>query len=325
MAINFVAAYAVHITIKKQLKHMNRINYIFAFIILTGFSLQSKAQQDPHFTQYFDNPLFVNPAYAGSTGMLSATSIHREQWVGFEGRPSSTTLSLHSPLSYESVGLGITAVRDVIGPVSQTMFYGDFSYSLKLTKKSKLAFGLKAGFNLINTETSSLNTTQIGDVNLMNNMRNRINPNFGFGMYYHSPTFFAGISTPRLIEQSIDGTTSNKEKRHYFAIVGAVIPVSKDWKIRPTSQIKATIGAPISIDLSLAGIYRDKLWFGSMYRLNAAFGVFTQFQITHQFRLGLASDFSTTKIRNFNVGTFEILLSYDFRFKKQGIRSPRYF
>ncbi|MEY4216802.1 MAG: hypothetical protein RLZZ68_1258, partial [Bacteroidota bacterium] len=41
------------------------------------------AQQDPQFTQYFDNFLHVNPAYAGSSGMLSANAIHRQQWVGF--------------------------------------------------------------------------------------------------------------------------------------------------------------------------------------------------------------------------------------------------
>jgi type IX secretion system PorP/SprF family membrane protein len=304
---------------------MKKIKRQLTVLIVMILSLQLNAQQDPQFTQYFDNALFVNPAYAGSTGMLTATSIHREQWVGFEGRPSSTTFSIHSPLSYESVGLGLTAVRDVIGPLNQTMFYGDFSYSLKLNEKSKLAFGLKAGLNLINAETSTLNTTQQGDANLMNNLKNKVNPNFGFGMYYHSPRFFAGISTPKLIEQSIDGTSSNKEKRHYFAIVGAVFPVSSEWKIRPTSQVKATVGAPISIDLSVAGIYTDRIWLGTMYRVNAAFGVFAQYQINPQFRLGVASDFSTAKIRKYNYGTFEVLLSYDFRYNRQGIRSPRYF
>lgn len=304
---------------------MKAIRIKLAITFGMALSFQLNAQQDPQFTQYFDNALFVNPAYAGSTRMLTATTIHREQWVGFDGRPSSTTISLHSPLTYESVGLGITAVRDVIGPLSQTMFYGDFSYSLKLTDKSKLSFGLKAGLNVISSQTSLLQTTQSNDINLLTNVRSRINPNFGFGVYYHTPKFFAGLSTPKLIEQSLDGTDKNKEKRHYFGIVGAVIPVSSSWKIRPTSQVKATIGAPISIDLSVAGIYQDKVWFGSMYRLNAALGVFAQYQISPSFRIGLASDFSTTQIRKYNYGTYEFLLSYDFSFNKQGIRSPRYF
>jgi type IX secretion system PorP/SprF family membrane protein len=300
-----------------------KIKSAIAFGMLLSF--QASAQQDPQFTQYFDNALFVNPAYAGSTGMITATTIHREQWVGFEGRPSSTTISLHSPLTYESVGLGITAVRDVIGPLSQTMFYGDFSYSLKLTEKSKLSFGLKAGLNVISSETSLLQTTQSNDLSLFNNVRSRINPNVGFGIYYHTPKFFAGLSTPKMIEQSLDGTKSNKEKRHYFGIIGAVFPVNSKWKIRPTSQVKATIGAPISIDLSVSGIYQDKIWFGTMYRLNAAFGLFAQYQISPSFRIGLASDFSITQIRKYNYGTYEFLLSYDFKFNKEGIRSPRYF
>ncbi len=304
---------------------MRKLVKISFFVVFSCLSHSINAQQDPQFTQYFDNALFVNPAYAGSTGMLTATTIHREQWVGFDGRPSSTTLSLHSPLSYESVGLGLTAVRDQIGPLNQTMFYGDFSYSFKLSKKSKLAFGLKGGLNIISANTSELQTTQSDDPNLLQNIQNKINPNFGTGIYYHNPSFFIGAATPKIIEQSIDGSETNKERRHYFVIAGGIIKINEYWKIRPTSQLKLTVSAPISIDLSLTAIYRDKFYIGSMYRLNAAFGSYAQYQFNKQFRIGLATDFSTTAIRNYNYGTFEILVSYDFAFNRNGIRSPRYF
>jgi len=307
---------------KVKMKNIVKISF---FVVVASFSHSVSAQQDPQFTQYFDNALFVNPAYAGSTGMLTATSIHREQWVGFDGRPSSTTLSLHSPLSYESVGLGLTAVRDAIGPLNQTMFYGDFSYSLKLTKKSKLAFGLKAGLNVISAKTNELQTTQSGDPNLLQNIQNKINPNFGSGIYYHTPSFFLGAATPKIIEQSIDGTETNKERRHYFIIAGGIIKANQDWKIRPTGQLKLTSSAPLSIDLSLTAIYKDQIFFGSMYRLNAAYGAFAQYQLNKQFRVGLASDFSATAIRNYNYGTYEVLVSYDFAYNRKGIRSPRYF
>jgi type IX secretion system PorP/SprF family membrane protein len=303
---------------------MKNIKY-FIFVFVMSTPLFVLTQQDPQFTQYFDNALFVNPAYAGSTGMLTATSIHREQWVGFEGRPSSTTLSLHTPLSYESVGLGFTAVRDVIGPINQTMIYGDFSYSLKLSKKSKLAFGIKAGLNILSARTNDLQTTQSQDPSLFQNIQNRINPNFGAGIYYHTPSFFIGAATPKIIEQSIDGSLSNKEKRHYFVIAGGLLKMNELWKIRPTGQLKMTASAPISVDFSLTSIYRDQVFFGVMYRLNAAFGGFIQYQINKQFRVGLASDFSTSAIRNYNYGTYEVLLSYDFAFNRSGIRSPRYF
>lgn len=302
------------------------IKYI-GIVVLTIIVSPLFGQQDPHFTQYFDNTLFVNPAYAGSRGMLNMTAMHREQWVGFEGSPRSTTFSIHSPLRYESVGMGMTVVNDQVGPIKQTMFYGDFSYTLKFKKSDrKLSFGLKGGVNLINVETASLKTTESDDPKLLQNVRNSMNPNFGIGIYYHTPKFFVGASTPKILENSYDGTSkSNLEKRHYYGIVGGVFRLATDWKIRPTAQIKLTSGAPMSIDVSAAGIYQDKLWFGLMYRLDAAVGVFVQYQIVDQFKIGIASDFGTQAIRNYNYGTFELMLSYDFNFRKDGIKSPRYF
>lgn len=294
-------------------------------LVSIGFANALQAQQDPHFTQFFENTLFVNPAYAGSKDVLNVTGLHREQWVGFAGRPVSSTLSVHSPLSYRSVGLGLTMVNDHNGPVDQTMFYGDFSYSLKFKNNSKLAFGIKGGLNLVNVGSASLEATDQNDVNLLRDVRNNVNPNFGFGIYYHTPVWFAGVSTPKLLEQSYDGSEANVEKRHYFTNVGGVITVNNAWKIRPMSQAKFTVGAPLSLDVSVAGIYKDRFYIGGLYRLDAAFGAFVQYQLTSQFKLGFATDFGTQEIRNYNYGTFEVMASYDFIFKKTGVRSPRYF
>uniref|UniRef100_UPI00404A7A54 type IX secretion system membrane protein PorP/SprF n=1 Tax=Flavobacterium sp. TaxID=239 RepID=UPI00404A7A54 len=86
----------------------NKIIYI---ILASASIFSAQAQQEAHFTQFADNQLFVNPAYAGSNEILNATVLHRQQWVGFTGAPQTSTFSMHSPLSYESVGLGITMVR----------------------------------------------------------------------------------------------------------------------------------------------------------------------------------------------------------------------
>ncbi len=287
--------------------------------------LQLNAQQDPHFAQFFDNMLFVNPAYAGSRDVLNVTGIHREQWVGFAGRPSSTTLSLHSPLSYRSIGLGITVVDDKVGPFKQNMFYGDFSYSIKFKNKSKLAFGLKGGLNLINIGTGNLNVNDNTDQAFSQSVSNLVNPNFGFGVYYHSSKFFIGASTPKLLEKSYDGTVTNLEKRHYFFNVGGVIPVNRILKLRPIVQTKLTVGAPVSIDASCAAIVREKLYLGAIYRLDAAFGAYVQYQIAPSFRFGFATEFGTQEIRQYNSGTFEVMASYELVFRKDGVRSPRFF
>ena len=153
-----------------------------------------------------------------------------------------------------------------------------------------------------------------------------MNPNFGVGIYYHTPGFFIGISTPKFLEKSYDELSkTNLERRHYFGTIGGVIGLSNKWKLRPTSLVKITEGAPLSLDLTLAAIYNERVWFGANYRLLAAFGAFVQFQLSPQFKVGVASDFGTQKLRNYNHGSFELMVSYDFTFKKEGIRSPRYF
>lgn len=307
------------------MKIVKRIILCLTLVLVAGTS--ANAQQDPQFTQYFDNMLFMNPAYAGSRGMLNMTAIHREQWVGFDGRPRSTAFSIHSPLAYESLGLGLTAVNDRVGPMNQTMIYADVAYSLRFKNhKGKLAFGVKAGFNLINIARDGLTTDVENDPKLLENVRNNFNPNIGFGIYYHTPAFFIGVSSPKLVEQSYDKVNvTSLEKRHYFGTVGGVIPLAERWKLRPSALVKITEGAPLSTDFTLAAIFNEKVWFGANYRLNADIGAFVQFLVSPQFKIGIAGDYGLQKLQNHNWGSYELLLSYDFTFKRKGIISPRYF
>lgn len=304
---------------------MKRIKALLIIVIaLSGF--ETIAQQEAHFTQYMDNTLFVNPAYAGSNGALNATAIHREQWVGISGRPRSTTFSLHTPLKYESIGVGMTIVNDVIGPIQQTQFYADFSYTLKFANSpGKLSFGVKGGVNMLNSRTDQLGTTDPNDPEFITNIQNQINPNFGGGVYYHAPAWFVGLSTPRILEADYGGSVTAKERRHYYVIGGAVFDIARQWKLRPTTSVKITDGAPISVDLSAAGIYNEKLWLGLTHRFGDSFGAFVQYQLTPQFKAGIAYDQTITKLASYNVGSYEVLLSYDFYWKDKGVKSPRYF
>ncbi|MEY2794037.1 MAG: hypothetical protein RJA76_2029 [Bacteroidota bacterium] len=297
-------------------------------LILASFAVSVSvlnAQQEAHFAQFVDNQLFVNPAYAGSTGGLNATLLHRDQWVGFDGSPRTSTFAIHTPLSYESVGVGLSFVNDRVGPMNQSMIYGDFSYSLRFNNKSRLSFGLKAGLNMISLNTSELNTTSGNDAAFNTDLRNQMNPNIGFGIYYRFSNWFIGASSPKLFQRSYDGLSLNLEKRHYFANAGFVTALNDSWKLRPVVQVKFTEGAPMSFDGSIAGIYREILFIGANYRLGAATGMYCQYQATPSLRVGAATEFGLTELRKYNYGTFELMLSYDFARKVSGIKSPRYF
>ena len=179
---------------------------------------------------------------------------------------------------------------------------------------------------MLNSRTDQLTVTDPNDPQFVNNIQNKINPNFGGGIYYHTPSWFVGVSTPRILEASYDGASSTAiERRHYYAIGGAVFDLNRIWKLRPTTSIKITDGAPLSVDLSAAAIYNERLWLGLTHRFGDSFGAFVQYQISPQFKAGIAYDQTMTELASYNVGTYEILLSYDFYWKDKGVKSPRYF
>jgi type IX secretion system PorP/SprF family membrane protein len=142
-------------SIKKN--NMKKVIFLFALIVVAGVA-KLRAQQDPQFSHYMYNTVSVNPAYAGSRGVLNITGLHRSQWIGLDGAPTSQTLSLNTPLRNKKMGIGFSVVNDRIGPLNQTFIYADYSYAVRLTEKLKLSFGLKAGVNWFQPKIAGLAT-----------------------------------------------------------------------------------------------------------------------------------------------------------------------
>jgi type IX secretion system PorP/SprF family membrane protein len=301
------------------------INFsITSILILIAFL--SIGQQSPQFIQYFDNLQQVNAAYAGTRDVMGVTAIHREQWVGFAGRPRTSSLVFQTPLAYESVALGMSIMNDIAGPVNDLSIAGDFAYSVRMQGNRKLIFGLKAEANVLNVKSSSLLTTTEGDPALMQMVNNRVTGNVGLGVIYKDNDWIAGFSMPRLLQnkyRALSPTTI--QRRHYYFLGGKVFDLAYNWKLRSMAQLRMTFGAPVSFDVSTTGIYRDKVFIGLMYRLDAAFGAFLQFQATNELRVGFGTEIGTQAIRGYNFGTFELMASYDFPNIKNIKRSPRYF
>ncbi len=293
-----------------------------------------RAQQDAMFTHYMYNTLAVNPAYAGTSEALTVTALHRSQWVSFPGAPKTQTITMHTPLRNNTMGLGLAVVNDKIGPMNTTGAYADYSYILKLNERSSLSFGLSAGVNYMQAGLSTLNLDQKNDQSFQQNINSNLLPNFGFGTYYRTKRFYAGISTPKLLENnfktnSISGTTKlATEKRHYFFIAGGVMKLSEEVEFRPTSFLKITYGAPIEADVTGSFILNKRLLVGAMYRSGDALGFLAGYFINNQFHIGYSFDWSYGNNRTFryNQGSHEIMLTYDFIYNdKEKVRSPRYF
>ncbi|MCB0769656.1 MAG: type IX secretion system membrane protein PorP/SprF [Flavobacteriales bacterium] len=286
------------------------------------------AQQDPLYSQYMFNTLAFNPAYAGSADVFTMMALSRHQWVGLDGAPATQTILAHSPLKAESLALGFTAINDKIGPSHQTSVYGDLAYRIRTGADTRLSFGLKGGINMYQADLASLSTVEVDPANV--SISGQLMPNFGFGLYWHSPIYYVGLSAPKLLENEMDAVNGNvivstSEERHYFLMGGYVTELSRDIKFKPAFLLRLVAGAPLSLDLNANFLLRERIWFGAMYRWGNAFGLMGQYQVNDQLRVGYAFDLTTTKLGAYNAGTHEIMLSYDLRFLKGKTISPRYF
>ncbi len=301
----------------------------FLAVIILIAARPASAQQDPMYNQYMFNTLAFNPGYAGSAKIFNVMALSRHQWVGFSGAPATQTLLAHTPLKAQNFAVGLTAINDKAGPVRQTSVFGDFAYRIRLTAESQLAFGLKGGFNIHQADIASLSTVEQDPANV--NTPGRLLPNFGFGLFWHSDHYYIGLSAPKLLENDLQVNTSTvilttaQERRHYFLIGGYVMDLDRDFKFKPSFMLRTVAGAPLSLDLNANFLFRERIWFGAMYRLGNAFGLMGQYQINDQLRAGYAFDLTTTRIGAYNAGTHEIMLSYDLRFIQGRTISPRYF
>ena len=305
----------------------------FLVLILTLGSLTLKAQQAPMYTHYMNNTLAVNPGYAGSREILTITGLHRSQWVGFPGAPLTQTITMHSPLRNEHIGVGLSILNDKIGPTNNTSVFADYAYIIKLTEKSKLAFGLSAGLNIYHASLNALQLDQQIDP-VFQDINNHVTPNFGFGAYYSRERFYVGISAPNLLQNSYLSVNQEtvsaligKEQRHYFLIAGTMLNISDNLAFKPTTLVKVTSAAPLQADLTASFIIMKRLMVGAMYRTGDSFGGLVGFDITDQFHLGYSYDWSYgLQTSKYNQGSHELILRYDVIFlSKKQIHSPRNF
>ncbi len=318
---------------------MNKLLKIFLLGIFCLVSNFSSAQQDAQYTQYMYNTITVNPAYAGSRGVMSIMGLHRSQWVGLDGAPRTQTLTLNTPLgTSERLGLGLSIVNDEIGPTDETYIDIDFSYTIPTSEFGKLSFGLKAGGHLLNVNFQELTQFNNNDALFENNIDNKFSPNVGVGVYYHTNKFYVGLSAPNLLETDhFDESTTDsnstaisflaEERINYYLIAGHVFDINDDVKFKPAVLTKLVFGTPLQVDLSANFLLYNRLTLGAAYRWSAAVTGTVGFQVSDSMMIGFSYDRETTQLgqAQFNDGSYEVMLRFELFKKYNRMLTPRFF
>ncbi|MCU0351080.1 MAG: type IX secretion system membrane protein PorP/SprF [Flavobacterium sp.] len=309
---------------------MKKIFLILVLVVLSSESVFS--QQDAQYTNYMYNTININPAYAGSRGVMSVFGLHRNQWVGLDGAPVTNTFSLNTPIKNSNFGIGVSVVNDRIGPSDENNISADISYSINVSENYQLSFGLKASANLLNVDFTKLNIFNPGDILAQNNVDNRFSPNIGAGIYLHSDRTYFGASVPHFLEtkhfeegSSLASSSVASERMHFYFITGTVFDLSTEIKFKPALLTKVVNGAPLQVDLSANFLFNEKLTAGIAYRWDAAFSALVGFQVSDSWFIGYGYDMEVTKLAEYNSGSHEIFLRYELFRNYSKVISPRFF
>ncbi len=296
------------------------------------------AQQDPNYTQYMFNPLNYNPAYAGNKAILSAALVYRLQWVNIDGAPSTQTFSIHSPLKNKKMGVGFEIINDEIGPRNTLGVMGSYAYRIRINKVSKgqLGFGLKAGIIRNNYDWSQVNFKDVNTTSPeQEQTQNSTVPNFDFGLYYHlQNVWYAGLSFAHLNSPKLGYTVLNDTEflegdgRIYPTMTGtggAIVELNERVVFRPSVLARLNTNTPGLLDVNLSLLFDEVFWVGVSYRTSNVAAAIIEYEISDQFKIGYSYDYTFSELSQFNSGSHEIFLGYNFNVFKSRMRSPRYY
>ena len=301
---------------------MKKIIYSIALLCASAVSLN--AQQEAQFTQFMYNKLYINPAYAGARGVPSLMAIYRSQWVGFEGAPQSILASYNGPFLSKRVGVGATIAHTKIGLQRDFQATVSYSYDMVAQDEFSLRLGLSGSLRSLGFAYNDAQPGQTGDLSIEDQRINDFYGNVGAGIYGTvMEQYYFGISVPRLYSNAIGLSNINadvlaKESQHFYGMAGAILPLSEDISLMPAVLLKYVKNAPFDADINLNLDIRKKFTAGISYRLGGdgsgdSVDLLAFWQAAPQFAVGAAYDFSLSNLKDYNAGSFEVLLQYDLK------------
>lgn len=303
------------------------LNYTALILCCLSFGA-GKAQQLPQFTNYAFTGYSFNPAFAGTLQGFEATLIHRTQWQGINDAPRTYALMLHAPAADGKMGFGGMLYTDVAGPSRRTGIHGSYAYHLQVNTEAKLSLGLNFGLLQYTLDGTQITLREQGDRALDNSMQSELMPTAAFGALWHTDRYYAGVSADQLFNNKLELFDGEQEDNrlavHYYFTAGYNLPLNEDFALEPSLLVKYVTPAPVKVDVSLRGIYRDLVWLGATYRTADAAAVFAGYNIQNYLRIGYSYDIATSDIKAYTDGTHEIFLSVLFGRTPETTEKPLY-
>lgn len=311
--------------------HMKRLP-ILLIVILCAQTIV--AQQDPVITQNMFNRQSINPAFVGSKEAICGTLLNRQQWVGFDGAPTTTYFSVHSDLNYEkwyikNDGIGLNLMYDELGNIGEL--------NIKLAYAYRQAFNFAPGYFSLGVDVGY--TQQTMKDNWKPNDHQFIDPaipgassasliDLGLGLYYYNgDNYYAGFSVAHLTEPSFPHTGTHwqfefpKYRTYYFQGGNNFRPFNTQtpMQLRHSLYFKYDIVA-WTLDYNINLLINNFFWVGPSYRVDNSISVIGGMDFGavapswEGLKLGVAYDVAAlSNMNRYNGGSFEIMINYCYK------------
>ncbi len=292
---------------------------LLTIIFIVGLCTFANAQQQGVYSNFLMNDYYYNPAIAGSKDVHMANLSYRNQWVGLEDAPVNMNANFYGSVRNKGkAGYGASIVSEKSGLVNNTGIYLNYAQHFKLSKKLKLGFGIQPGYIQYRVKLYDAVLADQGDEVLTGSVysANAIDVNAGFHLY--SNKFFLMGSLQHLLTRQIQFTSYNSNLAfHYNAILGYTFEFpKKKFDLQPSFMIKYTNPIPMQWTGMLKGTFNNKIWAGLIFRSDDALGFSLGIKLKERLNIGYGFDYSVSKIRKYNSGSHEVMLSFVITKKK---------
>lgn len=259
---------------------MNRVFYIAILALLLATSIPSFGQQDPQFSQYMFNGLFLNPATAGVDGFTRFQLMHRTQWAGYQtsfdgaGGLSTQMFSLNTPILRLKSGFGFHVVNDNISNFQKNLdMQASYAYHFPV-KNGKLSLGIRAGLYSKVIDFTKYRFREEGDPLNFNSKESQIRPDLALGVHYRTEKYYIGLSANHLLKSEFDFgvppdstgvSLSNPLASNIYLTGGYDIDLTYQIVFTPSLLVKSDFNT-YSVEVSAIATYNQQFWAGLSFR-----------------------------------------------------------
>lgn len=310
-------------------------NIIFVVTVLGLTNHSVCYAQDPQFTQFYSNPLYLNPAFAGVNKCPRIITNYRNQWPGLSANFVTTSVSYDMALDNINSGIGVMIVNDISGrrTLNSNSISGIYSYKIPVNRKLTIQTAIEATYREKSIDVSKLTfgdqiDTRRGFIyptsDIIENNQTR-NVDFSFGAIAYSDIFYGGFSLHHLTQPD-EGFTEKSKLPLRTTIHGGAMINTNPRAARETEVLfispniiyqqqgahqEINIGAYVMKGILVAGVW-TRFNFTNADAVMILLGIDTK-----QFKFGYSYDITTSSLGISSAGSHEVSLGFNLRCKKR--------